>query len=43
MKKLGLLFIGTILAFSVNAQKFAFVDTEYILDRYLLIKQLRIK
>ncbi|MCF8379966.1 MAG: OmpH family outer membrane protein [Bacteroidales bacterium] len=33
MKKLGLLFIGAIMAFSVNAQKFAFVDTEYILDR----------
>jgi len=33
MKKIGLLFIGAILAFSVNAQKFAFVDTEYILDR----------
>ena len=33
MKKLGLLFIAAIMAFSVNAQKFAFVDTEYILDR----------
>lgn len=33
MKKLGLLFIVAIMAFSVNAQKFAFVDTEYILDR----------
>ncbi|MCK4921950.1 MAG: OmpH family outer membrane protein [Bacteroidales bacterium] len=33
MKKIGLLFIAAIMAFSVNAQKFAFVDTEYILDR----------
>lgn len=33
MKKLGLLFIVAIMAFTVNAQKFAFVDTEYILDR----------